>query len=151
MQNRTSLRERLASPAGRTTLVFALILLGLLIYGLFFQEKGVVETVFNDEFFGVSTQKDALFIRYEDVESAELIDAESFDVGELLSGHAGKRYLQGTWRNETLGDYTLSVNTRSAAWILLHYDGKTLVFSGNKTAQTEQYYETLTGYLGATG
>lgn len=149
MRNRMSLRERLASPAGRTTLVFALILLGLLIYGLFFQEKGAVETVFNDEFFGVSTQGDALFIRYEDVESAELIGAEGFAVGQQLDGHAGKRYLQGTWRNASLGDYTLSVNTRSASYILLRYDGKTLVFSGNKTAQTEQYYETLTGYLGA--
>lgn len=151
MRNRTSLRGRLASPALRTTLVFALILLGLLAYGLFFQEKGAVETVFNDEFFGVSTQKDALFIRYEDVESAELIDAESFDLGRQLDGHAGKRYLQGVWHNELLGDYTLSVNTKSASWILLQYDGKALVFSGNKSAQTEQYYKTLTGYLGAIG
>ena len=115
MHGRMSLRGRLQTPAGRTTLVFALILLGLLLYGLFFQEKGAVETVFNDGLFGVSTGKDVLFIRYEDVKSAELIDAESFDIGTQLSGHAGKRFLQGTWHNETLGDYTLSVNTRSAS------------------------------------
>ena len=148
-EKRNRLRELLSTPAGRTSLVFALIMLALIVYGLFFQEKGAVEVVFNEEVFAISTEDEPIFVRYEDVESAELIPADSFDAGEMLSGHEGKRYLQGSWRSDTLGDYRLSVNTRSASYILLRYTDGVIVFSANKTAQTEKVYQTLTDYLGA--
>lgn len=148
-EKRNRLRELFSTSAGRTSLVFALIMLALIVYGLFIQEKGAVEVVFNEEVFAISTEDTPIFIRYEDVESAELISADSFDAGEPLSGHAGNRYLQGLWRNEQLGEYRLSVNTRSASYVLLRYTDGVIVFSANKTTQTEKVYQTLTDYLRA--
>lgn len=137
-----------SASSGRTTLVFVLIVIGLIAYGLFFQEKGSVETVFNDDFFAIATEDEPIFIRYTDVESVERIDADGFDFGQKLDGREGKRYLQGIWHNETLGEYRLSVNTRSASFILLRWDGKAIVFSGNKTEQTDQYFKTLSQRVG---
>ena len=145
-QNMNHRKTHFAPSPG--TLVFVLILIGLAVYGLFFQEKGSVEAVFNDDFFAIATEDEPLFIPYADVESAGMIDADGFAAGQRLSGHEGKRYMQGTWRNETLGEYRLSVNTRSASFILLRYDGKAVVFSGNSTEQTDQYFKTLSERVG---
>lgn len=116
------------------------ILAVVIVVGLF-RESGFVVTPGDDALVITMPEGESIVVPYGDVESVAM--EERPDYGECLQGSDSGKTLYGTWKNDLWGEYTLCVGEENEDCVVLAADGKTVVFSGNSDAETEQLYQYL--------
>ena len=124
---------------GKKVLSVVVIILVIVAVSMFFTgyEVEFGDTAFKIEAFGY----DDLTVEYSVIDSVELTD--KVDYGFRSYGYGGIDLLMGRFRNDTFGNYTLYAYRSSNKCVVIKSEGKILVYTGEDTKSTEEFYNKL--------
>ncbi|WP_024833319.1 PH domain-containing protein [Ruminiclostridium josui] len=114
-----------------------LILVGLFI--LFFGSVNV--SISNNSVSVKGTFVGGTTIPLNEITSIEYVD--SLDIGIRKFGMGTFKMACGTYRNERFGSYKLYSYAKVNAFVIIHYDDKTLVFNQSDAEKTKELYDRI--------
>jgi hypothetical protein len=121
------------------TLISVAVLSALFAWIMFTGDIGVD---FGEESFTVEASfYSDLTVKYEDIDSIELIDSNV--KGTRVGGFGSPRLSMGNFKNEEFGTYTRYTYTNPDSCIVIQVGEKILVISGSDAAETEAIFDTL--------
>lgn len=123
-------------------LAFTVVLFVIILTIAFCRAEGLVKVSFGDDAVDIVTDKYAMNIPYDMVESVELGQIDEDD--DLLNGVGDIALRTGQWYNEVWGEYSACMDVQTDNCVLVHLnDGRLFVFSYDSDEANIQAYETL--------
>ena len=85
-------------------------------------------------------------VKYELIESAELVEMP--DKGNVVNGSDDMSIRYGIWNNDTWGEYTIVAIPNATNCIVMHlHDGRTFVFNARSNEYTAELFAALSAHL----
>lgn len=139
------MKKFLNSVTGRYV-IFGLCLFLVVIAISFFEAQGRITVNFTDTAVEISSNKYNMLVKYELIESVELMDMP--DRGDSKGGNDDASIRIGEWNNDVWGDYTVLAIPHATNCIVLHLnDGRTFVFNARSNDYTAELFAQLQSHL----
>jgi hypothetical protein len=130
----------------KTTLAIvltAVITIGTVAGVIVLFNTGSVNISMDDDGLRINAPMTNVFIAYDDIDSDSVEYREEFNAGMRMNGFGGSNVSSGKFRNAEFGDYTLARNNGVSAFIIIHAEGRVVVFNQNSVAGTLELYNEL--------
>jgi len=108
---------------------------------IIFSNSGSVSVSMDDDGFRINAPMTDVYVAYDNIDSVEF--REELDAGTRTNGFGGTNVSGGKFRNSEFGDYTLARYKGVDAFIVVHTQGKVIVFNQNSVAGTIELYNEL--------
>lgn len=139
------MKKFLNTVAGRYTifgLVLFIVVLGISMVEAHFR----IQAEFSDTQIAITSNRYNLTVRYDLIESIELVDMP--DRGEHIDGKDDINIRYGIWTNDTWGEYYVCAIPNATNCIVMHLnDGRTFVFNARSNDYTAELFAELESHL----
>ena len=139
------MKKFLNTVAGRYT-IFGLILF-VVVLGISMVEAHYrIQAEFSDTQVTITSNRYTMTVRYDLIESIELVDMP--DRGEHVDGKDDINIRYGIWNNDTWGEYYVCAIPNATNCIVMHLnDGRTFVFNARSNDYTADLFAELESHL----
>lgn len=137
-----------ATPAGKIlsgSIMLALVVC-IIAYSLFSSRSGSVTSAMDDTKLGVTySGSEPIFIEKDAISDVELADTVVMD--EIILADDWDSGFAGRYKNSEYGEFDMYAYSAAGEYIVVRYEGGTLIFNSKNKRQTEKLYKKLVEWL----